>query len=94
MSKQWTKQSQRLLEYALANPNTDLSAPACNFVAAGEGHQYVSSFSKRVSEVRAEMRRRGGDFILSRDEWFEGQRLTHYRLIPQVGQTLTIGGSQ
>jgi hypothetical protein len=81
MSKQWSKQSARLLAYALERPNTDLAAPDLNKAAAGEG-EYVSSLSKRVSEVRAEMRRRGGDFVLSKDEWVSGQRRTAYKLIP------------
>ncbi len=81
MSKQWSKQSARLLAFALERPNQDLPAPDCNKAAAGEG-EYVSSLSKRVSEVRAEMRRRGGDFVLSKDEWVAGQRRTAYKLIP------------
>lgn len=81
MPKQWSKQSARLLAFALERPNEDISAPELNKAAAGEG-EYVSSLSKRVSEVRAEMRRRGGDFVLSKDEWVGGQRRTAYKLIP------------
>lgn len=78
-----TKQSRRMLEYALALPNTDLPQPELNRAAAGD-KMYVNSFSKRASEVRAEMQRRGGDFILSRDEWKDGERRTHYKLIPNT----------
>lgn len=82
-TKQWSKQSARLLAFALSRPNEDLPQPDCNKAAAGEDGVYVNSFTKRVSEVRAEMRRRGGDFVLSKDEWVAGQRRrTAYKLIP------------
>jgi ribosomal protein L32 len=76
-----TAQSRRILDYALSLPYTDIPAPVLNKIGSADG-QYIASQTKRFSEVREEMRRRGGDFILSRDEWKEGQRRTHYRLIP------------
>ena len=77
-----TAQSRRMLEYALTKPNTDIPAPELNAAAAGEGRSYVASFSRRTHEVRQEMQRRGGDFILSVDKWVNGQRQTEYRLTP------------
>jgi hypothetical protein len=80
-----TKQSRRMLEYALTKPNTDIPAPELNAAAAGEGRSYVSSFSRRTHEVRREMQRRGGDFILSVDEWSGGQRQTKYKITLPTG---------
>ena len=77
-----TAQSRRMLEYAITRPNTDIPAPELNAAAAGEGHNYVASFTRRTFEVKREMQRRGGDFILSVDKWVEGQRQTKYKLIP------------
>ena len=81
MNKTHDGQTSRLLEYVLSRPNEDISAPQLNSVAAGDGI-YVSSFSKRVSEVRKYMLNIGGNFIKSKDEWRGGQRRTAYRLIP------------
>ena len=70
-----------MLDYAMARPSQDIRAPELNKAAAGDG-EYVSSFSKRVSEVRHYMLEIGGNFIKSKDEWHGGQRRTAYRLIP------------
>lgn len=74
-----------MLDYALAHAGEELSAPLLNRIAAGDG-VYVSSFSKRVSECRAEMQRRGGDFVLARDEWHHGHRQTAYILIESANR--------
>ena len=76
-----TAQSRRMLDYAMVRPSQDIPAPELNKAAAGEG-QYVSSFSKRVSECRKYMLLIGGNFIKSKDEWHGNQRQTAYRLIP------------
>ena len=74
-------QTWRMLEYVLARPNQGINAPLLNLIAAGDG-MYVSSFSRRVSDVRKYMQDIGGNFIKSKDEWVDGQRRTAYRLIP------------
>ncbi len=75
----WSQQSERLWQYLFSNQGKDIPAPAMNRAAAGEG-QFVSSLSKRVSECRRKARALGGDLVLSRDEWENGRRYTHYRL--------------
>jgi hypothetical protein len=82
MKKTHDGQTQRLLEYVLARPNQDIRAIELNAVAAGDNGVYVSSFTRRVSDVRKYMLNIGGNFIKSKDEWVEGQRRTAYRLIP------------
>ena len=81
MNKTHDGQTRRMLEYVLERPNVDISAPFLNMIAAGDG-MYVSSFSRRVSDVRKYMQNIGGNFIKSKDEWHGGQRQTAYRLIP------------
>ncbi len=82
MNKTHDGQTRRLLEYVLARPNQDINAPLLNEVAAGDNGVYVSSFTRRVSDVRKYMQNIGGNFIKSKDEWHGGQRRTAYRLIP------------
>ncbi len=80
MSKQWSKQSERLWKFLAENIGKDCPAPACNRAAAGPDAQYVASISKRISECRAKAKSLGGDLVLSRDEWEGQRRYTHYRL--------------
>lgn len=77
MKTQWSKQSQRLWDFLQANPNREFDAPALNRVAAGSG-QYVSSISKRISEVRSAARNIGCDLLKTKDEWVGRQRQTGY----------------
>ena len=81
MNKTHDGQTRRLLEYVLSRPNQDIPAPELNAIAAGNGF-YVSSFTRRVSDVRKYMQNIGGNFIKSKDEWRDGQRRTAYRFIP------------
>lgn len=77
-------QRQRMKDYFLSRPNEDIPAITLHRVGSGAGFGFCSSFSKRISEIRAEFLEFGGDLILSIDKTDEqtGQRHTWYRYMP------------
>ena len=76
----WSKQAERMWNLFKENPNKDIPAPALDRAAAGDGN-YIASRSKRISECRVRAKILGYDLLKSRDEWSNGKRFTHYRLV-------------
>jgi hypothetical protein len=77
----WSQQSQRIYDYMLMRRGESIKSPQLNSIAAGPAGLYVSSFSKRMSEVRRKARANGYKLLKSIDRWLGRQRQTEYKLV-------------
>lgn len=71
----WSRQSQRLWDFLMANPNKEFPTPELSRICAG-GNGWSSTITKRCSEVQKRAREQGYDFLVTRDEWVNGSRHT------------------
>ena len=77
-----SEQAARMCAHFEAHPNEEISAALLSQIGSGKEHGHCSSFSRRISDLRAI----GMNVIKCRDEWVNGQRHTFYKFIPE--QTL------
>lgn len=88
MPSKLTKQSRRILEYFKCVPNIEINAPILHIIGSDKLNGYLSSFSKKISEARAQARLEGGDLLLTKDEYVKDgdnlQRQTGYTFFPKI----------
>lgn len=76
------------MEFMETNPRVQINSPSLHVIGSGKIGGYLSSFSKKISEARAQARLEGGDLLLTKDEYVKDgdnlQRQTGYTFYPKI----------